>query len=154
MSSASASRPIAKDSATSERLGRVRQRGTDAELLVRTVVTSLGQRYRTNGSRLPGSPDLANKKRKWAIFVHGCFWHHHQGCARATIPKNNGPFWREKFKVNRARDARNLADLKDRGFRMLVIWECDAARPERLERLLRSFFSVRSLRSNGRAGAN
>lgn len=151
VSSASASRPIAKDIATSERLGRVRQHGTDAELLVRAMVTSLGQRYRTNGSRLPGRPDLANKKRKWAIFVHGCFWHHHQRCPRATIPKNNTSFWREKFENNRARDAKNLADLAHQGFRVLVVWECDASRAEQLERLLRSFFASRSLPTNGRA---
>src|SRR5262245_23383371 len=95
---------VAKDIATSSRLGAVRQRGTDPEMRVRRALHRLGHRYRTGDKRLPGRPDIVNRTGKWAIFVHGCFWHHHAGCRRATIPKNNISFWLAKFAANKERD--------------------------------------------------
>ena len=71
---------------TSARMGNIRQRGTEPELAVRAMLTALGVRYRTGNRDLPGSPDLANRGRHWAIFVHGCFWHAHPGCVKATMP--------------------------------------------------------------------
>jgi DNA mismatch endonuclease, patch repair protein len=113
------------DQATSIRLSRVRQRDTDAELLTRSIAHSVGLRYRTRNRDLPGSPDLANRKGRWAVFVHGCYWHAHRGCSRATLPKRNRAFWEAKFAANRARDARALADLARRGYRTVVVWECE-----------------------------
>lgn len=110
--------------AISERMGRVRQRDTAAEVRVRRVVAAMGWRYRTVNRDLPGSPDLANRARRWAVFVHGCFWHQHGGCPRARIPKANRAFWQAKFSANRARDRRALAELRNKGFSVATIWEC------------------------------
>jgi len=99
----------------------------------------MGVRFRVSNRDLPGSPDIANRRRRWAIFVHGCFWHSHRGCVRATVPKRNRAFWVAKFAANRARDARVVRELQGRGYRTLVIWECDARRSQLVERRLRAF---------------
>ena len=129
------------DAATSERLGRGRQHGTAAELAVRGAVHSEGRRYRTVNRDLPGSPDIANRSQKWAIFVHGCFWHRHEGCHRTTTPTRNREFWVAKFAANMARDARAVTELRAMGFRVLVVWECEADAPERLANLTGDFFA-------------
>jgi DNA mismatch endonuclease (patch repair protein) len=119
-------------------MARVRQKGTRAELQVASVLRSQSFFYRLNVASLPGSPDFANRKRRWATFVHGCFWHHHTGCKRATIPKTNEVFWQDKFRANRARDARSIRELRRRGFRVALIWECQTEDPAKLAtRLLR-----------------
>jgi DNA mismatch endonuclease (patch repair protein) len=112
---------------TSERallMARVRQRGTLPELVVRKIVKDLGYRLSHNSSGLPGSPDLCDRLRKRAIFVHGCFWHRHPGCAASSTPKTNGRFWRVKFEQNVARDARNERALRRMGYGVMTIWEC------------------------------
>jgi DNA mismatch endonuclease Vsr len=106
-------------------MARVRQRGTAAELIVARSLRSLGASYRVNVRKLAGSPDFANRTRKWAVFVHGCFWHHHVGCKRATVPKSNNKFWREKFLANRMRDRRAVLNLRRSGYQVAVIWECE-----------------------------
>lgn len=111
----------------SERMSRIRQRGTDPEANVRRAATALGLHYRTSNRDLPGSPDLANRTRKWAIFVHGCYWHHHEGCARATTPKSNRQFWLSKFARNQERDAVAQTELSKLGYRVVTIWECETA---------------------------
>lgn len=126
------------DADSSARLGRIRQHGTAAELTVRKLVTRLGDRYTTKNRDLPGSPDLANRRRGWVIFVHGCFWHAHANCSRATVPKRNKKFWRAKFEANRARDARAIEALKAMGFHTLVIWECELRDEEKVTRQLRN----------------
>jgi DNA mismatch endonuclease Vsr len=108
-------------------MARVRQRGTDAELVVAAALRVLGARYRLNVRKLPGSPDFANQARSWAIFVHGCFWHQHARCKRATVPKSNKRFWIDKFAANRKRDRRTVDRLKRLGYRVVVIWECEVA---------------------------
>lgn len=129
-------RGLVVDAATSMRLGRIRQRDTRAELRVRSVLHRLGWRFRINNRDLPGSPDIANRSRRWAVLVHGCFWHAHPRCARATLPKRNRAFWREKFESNRARDKRVLKTLRQMGYRVVVIWECSVRDLEGLERQL------------------
>ncbi len=79
--------PKPSDPGRSALMGRVRQKGTEAELAVGRALRALGAAYRLNVETLPGSPDFANRKRGWAIFVNGCYWHHHRGCKRATVPK-------------------------------------------------------------------
>lgn len=124
----------------SERMGRIRQKGTKPELIVREIVSSLGHRYSTKNKNLPGSPDLANRTKGWAIFVHGCYWHSHQGCPKATVPKNNREFWEAKFARNRARDRKAQRELRAMGFKVAVVWECQTKQPgrvrSRLSRLL------------------
>lgn len=150
MAGATPARPSAKDHGTAARLGTVRQKGTQAELVVRRAVRACGHHYRVNGSGLPGRPDISNKARRWAIFVHGCFWHHHAGCRRASIPKHNRGFWVSKFLVNQQRDERVVAELRARGYRALVIWECETKDPACLEARLGSFF--RSIPSGTKRG--
>jgi DNA mismatch endonuclease Vsr len=115
------------DCNTSRRMARIRQKGTTGELTVRTALRNLGISYRLNVRSLPGSPDLANKSRKFAIFVQGCYWHHHTGCTKATVPKRNVGFWQEKFTDNRKRDARSVRELRRNGYKVLVIWECQVS---------------------------
>jgi DNA mismatch endonuclease (patch repair protein) len=108
-------------------MGRVRQSGTLPELVARRIVYSLGLRFTLNNRDLPGSPDLANRSRRFVIFVHGCFWHRHAGCAGASTPKSNRTFWRQKFMYNVQRDRRAATALRKMGYRVFVIWECEAA---------------------------
>ena len=115
----------------------VRQRGTAAELRVGAALRELKLGYRKNVKGLPGSPDFANRRGKWAVFVNGCYWHHHHACRRATIPKANRDFWVAKFTANRSRDARAIRQLRARGFRVLIVWECQLHNVgERLRRSL------------------
>ena len=105
----------------------VRQRGTRPELVVRAVLSSLGHRFRSSNRDLPGSPDIANRTRRWAVFVHGCFWHRH-GCKATTTPSNNREFWEAKFARNVARDQRSIEALEALGYTVVVIWECETKR--------------------------
>lgn len=124
---------------TSERMHRVRQRDTTPELAVRRILRQLGRRYRVCSAGLPGRPDISNQRHRWAIFVHGCFWHSHHGCRLAKIPTTNPEFWRVKFDANQRRDAVNADSLRALGFRVLVVWQCDLRDPQRLEASLNTF---------------
>jgi DNA mismatch endonuclease (patch repair protein) len=117
------------DSTTSQRLARVRREGTAVELVVRRAVSALGLRFTTENRDLLGSPDLANRRRKWAVFVHGCYWHSHRRCPRATVPKNNRQFWLAKFARNRERDRQVQSALKRAGYVVIVVWECEVDVP-------------------------
>lgn len=125
----------------SQIMGRIRSKNTRPEVLTRSAVQALGIRFRNHVDDLPGKPDLANKTRQWAIFVHGCFWHSHTGCRLASSPKSNTGYWSEKLARNRSRDAEKVAALESLGFRVLVIWECDVRDGARLQRALESFFA-------------
>jgi DNA mismatch endonuclease (patch repair protein) len=124
-------------------MARVRQRGTAPEVAVAGALRSLGRSYRLNVRALAGAPDFANRKRKWAIFVHGCFWHRHTCCVRATIPKSNQAFWLAKFKANRTRDAKALRTLRSMGFRVAIVWECETVEHEALLARLSKIFETR-----------
>jgi len=93
--------PRKPDAVRAALMGRVRQKDTRPEQAVAAALRSCGAAYRKNVRGLPGSPDFADRSRKWAVFVHGCFWHRHTGCRRATTPKANRDFWLEKFQANR-----------------------------------------------------
>ena len=118
-------------------MSRQRQRDTRAEVLVRSLLHRLGHRFRASNRDLPGSPDAANRSRRWAVFVHGCYWHAHEGCPRHTVPRRNREFWEEKFAQNRARDARVAEQLRERGYTVVTIWECEVDAIPTLERRLR-----------------
>jgi DNA mismatch endonuclease, patch repair protein len=115
------------DDATSTRMGRVRQKGTRPELLVRGVLSELGHRFRLANRDLPGSPDIANRSRRWAVFVHGCFWHRH-GCSATTTPGRNRAFWEAKFARNVIRDQQSTERLRALGYTVIVVWECETKR--------------------------
>jgi DNA mismatch endonuclease Vsr len=116
------------DPETSARMARIRQKGTKIETIVAAVLRDLGAHYRKNVKKLPGSPDFANRSKRWAVFVNGCFWHHHEGCSRATVPKSNRKFWIAKFRDNKRRDARCINRLRRDGYRVALIWECQENR--------------------------
>lgn len=117
----------------------VRGRNTRPEILVRQIAFGLGYRFRLHRADLPGKPDIAFPGRQKAIFVHGCFWHQHKGCRRATVPKSNRGFWRKKLGRNIARDAMQLAAIRKRGWRALVVWECEIKNKRRLAAKMKSF---------------
>ena len=127
----------------SELMARVRQRGTAPELIVRQILRRRGFRYRTNARTLPGSPDVMDPRGKLVIFVHGCFWHRHARCRACTSPRHNADFWQIKFSENVRRDRRNRRELRQLGYRVIVVWECQTKSPSkraRLERRLDRFF--------------
>jgi DNA mismatch endonuclease (patch repair protein) len=111
------------DDATSARMARVRQKATRPELLVRRALSRLGHRYRLENRDLEGSPDIANRRQRWVIFVHGCFWHRHD-CRASSTPTRNREFWQAKFLRNVERDRRASEALRARGYTVIVIWEC------------------------------
>lgn len=120
----------------SARMRTVRQRDTGLELQVRSYLHSRGVRFRVCAPGLPGRPDLANRSRGWALFVHGCFWHGHPGCRLARMPRTNTAFWARKIEANRARDARKEHDLRELGFDVYVLWQCCVRDPDRLQTAL------------------
>ncbi|WLH35011.1 DNA mismatch endonuclease Vsr [Pseudomonas sp. FP2196] len=130
----------------SERMARIKGSNTRPEIALRKVLHRLGMRYRLHGSGLPGKPDLVFPRYKTVVFVHGCFWHRHSNCSITTTPKTNTAFWVEKFEKNVARDEKNISLLKEAGWRVFVIWECEVgsarkaeATGERLAGLIRSY---------------
>lgn len=116
---------FATDATTSARMRKIRQRDTKAELTVRRWLWSAGLKYRVNNRDLPGSPDVANRSGRWAVFVHGCFWHGHEGCRRARLPSRNQDAWNEKILSNRARDERKARELASLGYEVITVWECE-----------------------------
>lgn len=117
----------------SERMSRIRGKDSQPELALRRVLHRLGLRYRLHDNRLPGKPDLVFPRHKAVVFVHGCFWHRHDGCKIATTPKSNTPFWVEKFGKNTARDKRNIEALQASGWRVCIAWECELASAAKAE---------------------
>lgn len=104
-------------------MAAIGQKDTKSEITLRKALHSMGFRYVINDNRLPGSPDLVLPKYNAAIFVHGCFWHRH-GCKYSTMPKTRREFWEEKFETNKKRDRRKISELRERGWRVKVVWEC------------------------------
>jgi DNA mismatch endonuclease (patch repair protein) len=129
----------------SVRMSKIRSKDTKPELLVRKLLHRLGYRYRLHQKDLPGRPDIAFRRRKKAILVHGCFWHNHVGCSIAHIPKSRSDYWQAKLDKNVARDARNLIELESAGWSALVIWECEVRDPQALTRQLVSFLGPTDL---------
>lgn len=107
-------------------MSRIRSRNTKPEMTVRSTLHKLGFRFRLNNKKLPGKPDLTLKKHKTVVFVHGCFWHRCKKCKRATTPKTNVDYWIKKFQRNVARDEENYIQLTKLGWKVIVVWECEA----------------------------
>ena len=114
--------------AASNRMRAVKRTNTRPEMIVRKALHARGLRYRIHVSDLPGRPDIVFTKRRLAVFVHGCFWHQHPGCLSATTPRVNSAYWEPKLQRNVQRHDENVADLITRGYRTLVLWECEIAR--------------------------
>jgi len=125
----------------SDIMKKVRREGTGPELRVRKYLFSKGLRYQVCRKDLPGSPDIVFSKKKMAIFVHGCFWHQHLGCRKATIPKSNSEFWITKFKKTKERDVSVKGKLNEMGWSVIIIWECEID-DATLEKLFEQLLSV------------
>ena len=129
----------APSEATRRRMARVGSKDTGPEMRVRRAAHALGYRYRLHGKDLPGSPDLVFRSRKKVVFVHGCYWHRHPGCRRASTPTTRREYWQAKFDRNVARDAAAETALREAGWDVLVVWECEAKDAEALSGRLATF---------------
>ena len=109
----------------SEIMSRIRSSNTTPEIRLRKKLYHKGYRYRISPKDLPGKPDIVLYKYNVAIFVHGCFWHQHKKCKKSVIPKSNVDFWKSKFNKNIERDNKNIEDLKRKGWRVFIAWECE-----------------------------
>jgi DNA mismatch endonuclease (patch repair protein) len=121
----------------------VHSRDTAPEMTVRRFLHAAGLRFRLHDRRLPGVPDLVFPGRRIALFVHGCFWHQHPGCAAADRPRSNVDYWSRKLDGNVARDQRHRANLKMAGWKTLVIWECETRNSAALARLAKTIQRAR-----------
>jgi len=108
----------------SRMMAGIRGKNTGPELKLRHALFAAGFRYRLHRRDLPGSPDMVFPRYRAVLFVHGCFWHRHEGCRYTTTPKSNGEFWRLKFEGNVSRDVRDIALLRQGGWRVAIVWEC------------------------------
>ena len=123
----------------SERMSRIRGKNTAPEIIVRKLAHGMGYRFRLHRSDLPGSPDLVFPASRKIVWVHGCFWHRHEGCRKATMPTTNVLFWESKFAATQERDDRNLRQVSNQGWDALVVWECETKDVARLSERLRVF---------------
>ena len=126
-------------------MSNIPSKNTKPEETVRKYLFAQGFRYRKNVSKLPGKPDIVLLKYKIVVFINGCFWHGHEGCKYFVPPKTNTEFWGAKFKYNQERDERNYRKLRDLGWRILIVWECEIRHGDadkRLERLVEEIRTV------------
>ncbi len=112
-------------------MSRIRGKKTKPEEIVARYLFSQGFRYRRNVKSLPGTPDIVLKKYKTVVFVNGCFWHMHEGCKYFVMPQSNVDFWKEKLTVNRNRDEKQQSALKELGWKVIVVWECQLRKENR-----------------------
>jgi len=134
----------------SENMARVKSKNTKPEVYLRKLLWHRGFRYRLNYKGLPGSPDIYIPKYKAAIFVNGCFWHMHENCRYASIPKNNHDFWKNKLEGNVQRDKQNYIKLESMGINVIVVWGCEIKQmmkdkvieEEKTDNLANSIFST------------
>ena len=106
-------------------MSQIKGKDTSIEVMVRKYLFKHGFRYRKNVSALPGKPDILLPKYKTVIFVNGCFWHHHYGCKLAYIPKSKTDYWINKFNTNIENDIKHEKELRQMGYKVITIWECE-----------------------------
>ena len=123
----------------SKMMANIRGKNTKPEIVVRSLLHEMGYRFRLHRKDLPGTPDIVFPGRKALIFVHGCFWHQHEGCRFAAVPATRRSFWENKLSGNVSRDRRAVTALRRAGWRVSVIWECQTQRATVLENRLRRF---------------
>lgn len=116
-------------------MSRIKSKETKPEKIVRKFLFAKGLRYRKNDKRFPGHPDIVLPKYKTIVFVHGCFWHLHENCKFARLPKTNTSFWKNKLMKNKYRDIKEQAELKNMGWKIIVVWECDLKKDKRRQTL-------------------
>ena len=125
-------------------MSRIRSKDTTPEILVRSYLFSKGLRFRKDDKRYPGSPDIVLPKYKTMVFVHGCFWHLHDGCKYAVMPKSNVEFWEKKLYGNKERDERNKKELEELGWKVITVWECELKKDKVEQTLARLYTQITS----------
>jgi len=124
-------------------MAAIKSKNTKPELLVRSLLSKMGYRYRLHRADLPGKPDIAISRLKTAILVHGCFWHVHRCRYGSVVPATNTEFWQAKRMGNVKRDRTNTRRLRKLGWRAFTVWECWTKKPEELKRRLEGALSLR-----------
>jgi DNA mismatch endonuclease (patch repair protein) len=119
----------------------IREKDSTPEMKLRRLVHGMGFRYRLHVKELPGKPDMVFPSRRAVIFMHGCFWHRHEGCKLARLPKSKLDFWKPKLEANKERDILHQQQLRDLGWRVLVVWECEMVYTERVAAIVMEFLS-------------
>ena len=122
-------------------MSKIKGKNTKPEMLVRRFLHTNGFRYRLHDKRLPGKPDIVLRKYKFAIFVHGCFWHGHENCKYYVVPKTRTQWWLDKINRNKENDARHVTTLTDLNWNIITIWECEL-KPVKREQSLNKLFSL------------
>ncbi len=125
--------------ARSRLMSSIHGKDTKPEMVVRRLLHNMGYRFRLHRRDLPGTPDILLPGRRAVMFVHGCFWHRHEGCRLATVPATRRDFWEAKIAANKARDRRAMARLRRDGWRVAVVWERQTRKPVGLHGCLRRF---------------
>ncbi|MCK4782312.1 MAG: DNA mismatch endonuclease Vsr [Desulfobacteraceae bacterium] len=118
-------------------MSHIRSKNTIPEKTVRSLLHRMGFRFSLHRSDLPGKPDIVLPKYAAVVFVNGCFWHHHRGCKEATIPKSNISFWEQKLTSNVQRDKKHRKELRKMGWKVIVVWECELKKQEKLSKRLK-----------------
>ena len=116
-------------------MSQISGKDTKPEMIVRRFLHKNGFRYRLHVKDLPGKPDLVLPKYNTVIFVHGCFWHVHEGCDYFKLPQTNTEFWKEKLYGNKSRDQKHIQELEDIGWIVIVVWECEL-KPNKMNKTL------------------
>ena len=125
----------------SRNMSAIKSKNTKPEITVRKLLHSMGYRIRLHKKDLPGSPDIVLPKYKTVIFVHGCFWHRHQNCKYASNPKTRREFWENKFNANKIRDQKKLKEIKNLGWKFIIIWECETRNIQSIEEKIKRFLN-------------
>ena len=124
-------------------MAAVRSKDTKPEMMIRRLVYSMGYRYKLHSDALPGKPDLVFSSKKKVVFVHGCFWHGHNGCNKAQLPKSRTDFWQDIIENNVRRDKRVKRALNRKGWRYLIIWQCQINNLEKVKAKIYTFLNNR-----------
>ena len=117
-------------------MSRIKGKDTKPELVVRSILHKMGYRFRLHRKDLPGTPDIVLPKYKTVIFLHGCFWHRHKGCKYAYTPKSRVKFWKDKFAETVKRDKQHLKQLKENGWEVFIVWECETKNMNKLKKII------------------
>lgn len=123
----------------SENMRRIRSKDTSPELAIRKLLHHLGYRFRLHIKELPGRPDIVLPSRRCIVLVHGCFWHGHSRCREGRVPGSNVGYWSAKLEANKLRDRRNIRKLRNLGWSVLVVWECQVKDLPKVEKRLLRF---------------
>lgn len=126
-------------------MSNIRNKNTKPEILVRKFLFANGFRFRVNVKTLPGTPDIVLKKYRTVIFVNGCFWHGHDDCKYFRLPKSNTEFWKTKIMANKERDLRDWGELKEMGWYVIQLWECQLKPKQREETLRRLLYTMNKM---------